>query len=201
MPAGTDELLDLALTAATAAGDLLLAVIGNQSGLYRSVAPPTGWTAVPNTDYSDGNAVRSHAFYKVASSLEPASYTFTLTGGSGQAMAGGILDITGASTGAPINASLGQVTSKAATSLPAPSITTTVANTLLVYGVLTNSSISATQPPLMTEKWDIATTGPYNVSNETAVQTFTATGATGTRAASFLTKQHGVAILIAIAPA
>jgi len=56
----------------TAAGDLLVAVVGNQSGLYRSVAPPSGWTAVPNADYTDGNAVRSHAFYKIANSLEPA---------------------------------------------------------------------------------------------------------------------------------
>ncbi len=77
----------------TTQGDLLLAIVGNQTGLYRSLAPPAGWTLVPNTDYSDGNAVRSHAWYKFAGTSEPSSYTFNLTGGSGQAIAGGILDI------------------------------------------------------------------------------------------------------------
>jgi hypothetical protein len=94
----------------TAQGDVLLAIVGNQSGQARSLDPPAGWTAVPNTDYSDGNGVRSHAWYKIAGPAEPSSFTFNLSGGSGQAIAGGIYDIAGANTSTPINASLGQVT-------------------------------------------------------------------------------------------
>jgi hypothetical protein len=52
----------------------------------------------------------------------------------------------------------------------------------------------------MTEKWDVYTTGTYNISSETATQGFTDAGATGTRAAVFPSKVRGVAILIAIAP-
>jgi hypothetical protein len=85
--------------------------------------------------------------------------------------------------------------------LPAPSITTTVANTLLVYGGFTNTPVSATSPGLMTEQWDVNTTGSYNISSETATQTLSSAGATGTRAATFPSKVRGVAVLMAIAPA
>jgi hypothetical protein len=61
-------------------------------------------------------------------------------------------------------------------------------------------STIAAPPGLMTEKWDVYTTGTYNISSETATQGFTDAGATGTRAAVFPSKVRGVAILIAIAP-
>jgi hypothetical protein len=72
---------------------------------------------------------------------------------------------------------------------------------LLVYGVFSNVSTTAAPPGLMTETWNLTTTGSYNVSSETATQTFAGTGATGTRAATFPSKVRGVAILMAIAPA
>ena len=80
------------------------------------------------------------------------------------------------------------------------SITTTVANTLLVYGGFAYISTTASAPGLMTEQWDVNTTGSYNISSETATQGFTNAGATGTRAATYPLKVRGVAILIAIAP-
>jgi hypothetical protein len=190
--------ISLAKPAGTAQGDLLLAVISHQSGAAASMVPPTGWTAVPNTDYSDGNNARIHAWYKFAGASEPSSYTFTMSGSS-QAIAGGMLAITGAS-GTPINASGGQVTSTNSLYLTAPSITTTAAKTLLVYGGAINTPLFITPPAFMRERFDVGTTGTYNVETEVATQAVTTAGATGVRTAYVSNSgARGAAILIAVA--
>jgi hypothetical protein len=188
--------------AGTAQGDLLLAIVSHQGGNQRNITPPSGWTIVPNTDYRDSNNVRIHGYYRIAGASEPASYIFTLTGGSGQDMAGGILDLTGAGTSAPINASGGQSNggpnSKA---VPAPSITTTVANTLLVYAGSANVASTFTPPGQMIESWDLATSGAFRVCTESATLAVASAGPTGTQTAFLSTSGRSVAIAIAIAPA
>ena len=164
------------------------------------MTPPAGWTTVPNGDYSEGNNTRIHAWYHVAGSSEPSSYTFTLTGGSGQDTAGGILDITGASTSAPINASLGQVNGTSSTLVQAPSVTTTVPNALFIYAGLVNTSATFTPPGLMAEQWDRSTSGTYRVSIESATQVVTSAGATGARTAVLSTSGKSVALSISITP-
>lgn len=162
------------------------------------MTPPSGWTTVPNADYSDANNTRIHAWYKFAGASEPSSYTFTMSGSS-QAIAGGMMAITGAS-GTPINASLGQVTPTNTLFLPAPSITTTAQKTLLVYGGAINTPLFITPPAFMKERFDVGTSGPYNVETEVATQAVTTAGATGLRTA-FVSDSgaRGVAFLIAIA--
>jgi hypothetical protein len=194
--------LSLNKPAGTAQGDLLVATVSHQGGSLRSVTPPSGWTAVPNTDFSNSTNVRIHAYYRLAGASEPSSYTFTLTGGSGQAMTGGILDITGANTGTPINASGGQSNGSATSkSVPAPSITTTVNNALLIYAGAAQVSATWGPPGLMTTQWQGSTSGSYNVSNESAIQALASSGATGTRSALLSTSGKSVADMIAIAPA
>jgi hypothetical protein len=165
------------------------------------MSPPAGWSAVSNTDWFQGTNARIHAWYKVAGSGEPASYAFTLVG-SGDDMSGGILAVSNAHATAPINASNGQSNgSTAATSVTAPSVTTTVPNTLLVFGGACAGAVSFTPPFGMSEQWDAATSGTYKVSTETAVQVAAATGPTGTRVAAASTSCRSVAIQIALAPA
>jgi hypothetical protein len=190
--------ISIAKPAGTAQGDLLLAIISHQSGAAVSMTPPSGWTTVPNADYSDANNTRIHAWYKFAGASEPSSYTFTMSGSS-QAIAGGMMAITGAS-GTPINASLGQVTPTNTLFLPAPSITTTAQKTLLVYGGAINTPLFITPPAFMKERFDVGTSGPYNVETEVATQAVTTAGATGLRTA-FVSDSgaRGVAFLIAIA--
>ena len=190
----------IAKPAGAVQGDLLLAVVAHQSGAATNLNPPAGWTAVPNTDYSDGNNARIHSWYKVAGAAEPSSYTFALAG-SGQAIGGGILAITGAS-GTPINASLGQVTPTNSLYLTAPSVTTTVAKTLLVYGGTVNQPLFVTSPPFMRERFDAGTAGEYNVRTEVATQAIASTGPTGVRTGYVSgSGARGAAILLAIAPA
>jgi hypothetical protein len=165
---------------------------------------PAGWTAVPNGDWTDGNNARIHAWYRVAGSSEPSSYTFTLTGGSGQDISGGMLAIANASTTAPINASNGQSNGPAQSkNATAPSITTTVPNTLLVFGAGCNvGSLSFTPPTGMTEHWDRSSTSSSGrVVSTAASQLLTSAGPTGTRVATASSSCASVVDAIAIAPA
>ena len=84
--------------------------------------------------------------------------------------------------------------------MPAPLITTTVANALLIYSGAANTSASWTAPGLMAEQWERSTSGSYKVSNEVATQGLSNSGATGTQTASLSTSAKTVAISIAIAP-
>ena len=183
----------------TQQGDLILGTLAWQNGVNRNIAPPSGWTAVPNTDYTDGNNVRIRAFYHFAGPSEPSSYTFTITGGAGPDLAGGLISISGANA-SPIDASGGQVNTASSKNVTAPSITTASTYRLLVYAGAINQSTSFTPPGLMTEQYDVKTTGQYKVSLEGATQGLTSSGATGGRTGMAFTSGRGVALLIAIRP-
>jgi hypothetical protein len=164
---------------------------------------PAGWSLVPNTDWAEGNNARIHAWYKLAGSGEPSSYVFPLTGGSGQDISGGMLAISGASQSAPINASNGQANGPpASVSVTAPSITTTLSNTLLVFGGACANNYTFTPPSGMAEQWDRGTTSQNSkISTEAATQPIASAGATGTRVATLSNSCRNVAINIAVAPA
>jgi hypothetical protein len=192
----------LPVPAGTAAGDLLLAFAANMNGQNRNMAAAAGWTAVPNTEVFNGTGVRTHAWYRFAGSSEPSSYSFTMTGGSGYDMSGGIASIIGVATAAPINASAAQQNgSTSSTSVTAPSVTTTLANTLLLFGGACNVAITYTPPVGMTERWDIASGGTYRVATELAAQALPAAGATGTRTATASGTCFSAGVDIALASA
>jgi hypothetical protein len=193
--------LSIPLPAGTVPGDLLLAVVGHQGGTARSMTPPSGWTAVPNADYAQGTNARIHAWYRFAGPDEPASYTFTLTGGSAQDSAGGILAIAGARAPGPIDASLGQVNGTNSTAVTAPALAPSLANALLVFGGSANGAVTFTPPAGMTEQLDRATTGTYKVATSVATQALAVAGPTGTRIATISSAVKSAAIAIAIAPA
>lgn len=163
---------------------------------------PAGWSLVPNTDWADGNNARIHAWYKLAGPSEPSSYVFPLTGGSGQDISGGILAISGARQAAPINASNGQSNGPGASPVvTAPSVTTSLANTLLVFGGACANNYTFTPPPGMTEQWDRGTTSANSkVATEAATQPIATIGATGTRVATLSSSCRNVAINVAVAP-
>ena len=192
--------LTIARPGLTVAGDVLLAVVAHQGGSVKNMTPPSGWTAVPNTDWFESTNARIHSWYKVAGTLEPTSYTFALVG-SADDMSGGILAIGGANMAAPIDASGGQ--SNGSTSqipVTAPSITTTSPADLLVFGGACAGSNTFTPPVGMAERWDAASSGTYKVSTEAATQLLSSAGPTGTRAASGASACRSVAINVAIAP-
>ena len=198
---GPATTLTLPKPAGTASGDLLLAFAANMNGQNRNMAAPAGWTAVPNTEVFNGTGVRTHAWYRFAGPSEPSSFGFTMTGGSGYDMSGGIAAITGVATAGPINASAAQQNGAASTFITAPSVTTTVANTLLIFGGACNVAITYTPPVGMIERWDIASSGSFKVATELATQALPSAGATGTRRATASGNCSSAGVDIALAPA
>jgi hypothetical protein len=185
----------------TASGDILIAMVAHQNGVNRNLLPPSGWTVVPNADWTDGTNARIRGFYRVAGSLEPPNYTFTFASGSGADMSGGILAILGGSPTAPINISNGQSNgSVGSKNVTAPSISTTVANTLLIFGGACNVIAGFTPPTGMTEHWDVASSGTYKVATEAASQALGPLGPTGVRVALASTSCRSVALSLAVAP-
>jgi MSHA biogenesis protein MshQ len=167
----------------------------------RNLLPPSGWTLMPNSDWTDGNNVRIRSYYKLAGPLEPPSYTFAFASGAGQDMSGGILAVIGARSTGPIDASNGQFNGTTSSkNVTAPSITTTVANTLLVFGGACNVIASFTPPAGMTEHWDASSSGTYKVSTEAASQALGPFGPTGVRIATASTSCRSLAVSIAVAP-
>jgi len=114
----------------TVQGDLLLAAISVDG--TPNVSPPTGWTTI--REGNSGSQVRLEVYYKVAGASEPSSYTFRWSRYNLRQAAGAILRYSGVDTTNPINASgIGSGTTISPT---APSVTTTVTDTMVVriYG-------------------------------------------------------------------
>ncbi len=193
--------ISLAKPAGTTAGDVLVATASHQVGANRNMTAPAGWTAVPNTNVADGNNARIHAWYKVATALEPLSYSFPLTGGSGQDISGGIIAIEGADAAAPINASAGQANSSQSKNVTAPSVTTTIDNALIMFGGTCSAAVSYSPPSGFTEHWDRSSSGTYKVSTEVATKGQGVAGATGPVIATVPSSCRGAGINVAIAPA
>jgi hypothetical protein len=192
--------LTVAKPAGAVAGDLLLAIVAHQGGTAADITPPAGWQPVPDGDYAESTNARIHAYYRIADALEPSSYTFALVG-TPQDMGGAILDIGGANAAAPIDGAAGQVTAENSEQVIAPSVTTDVPNTLLVYGGALNIAGVFEPPPFMVEQAEGSTSGTYTISLEVATRGFAASGATGD-AAGYVTFNSGrsAAFAIAIAP-
>lgn len=172
----------------TVDGDLLVAFASDAS--VAAISSPAGWTEIIETG---GMTVA----WKIAAS-EGSSYTFT------NAECVVIHRITGSNTSAPIdvhgNAHAGVANPKHAT---APSVTTTVADCLLLYGADhkgSGSSFTSTPPTGYTELSEIY--GPSKQTLTTAYKTLTAAGATGA-ASGLWTEGDGTnrtSVHVAIAP-
>src|SRR5207245_3234275 len=133
------------------ANDVMVASITAHGTSAPTIAPPAGWTLIVNTTNNGQNLAES-TYWKVAGTVgtDPGPYIFTV---SSSRVAGGISAYFNVDTTTPINASLGQV------GFSAPSITTTVANTMLVgfFGRATGGAIGA--PSDMTERFSVVTSG------------------------------------------
>jgi Bacterial Ig domain/Purple acid Phosphatase, N-terminal domain len=111
-------------------GDLLLATLEVDADPV-TVTGPSGWTLLLDTVAARGTGSAFHAqvWYKVATASEPATYTWSVPGGTWVDM--GVLDYSGVNTSSPIDASNGTYdgsVSNASTN----AITTTQANDLVV---------------------------------------------------------------------
>lgn len=195
--------VSIGLPTGTVAGDLLVAIVGaiSQTGDITIVAP-SGWTLIHQPSIKGDELA---VYYKVASSGEPSTYTFTCTGDvlTTDGMTGKILRLTGVDLSDPIHASavvtfgtVGQ------TSFAVPGVTTVVPNALIVYTLATfdGPGASFTWPAGVTEQWDFST-DPGNASSQSgATKVQASAGATGSQTVTSSVGQgaaHGVCLAFA----
>ncbi len=181
--------------AGTAAGDTMLIHIVLRDDYALTV--PTGWILVRR---SPSPGPYSAIYRKTAGASEPASYTWSV---QNTRFAVALGTWTNVDTTNPINAQGGQ--SGFGSSIVAPSITTTVPNTVLVAFWSIRDNTGVTIPGSMTLRWsDNSQQGGQpksNVQGTGATEAFASSGATGSRTAVSSASEDNVGQLIALKPA
>ena len=151
--------------------DVMIASIGIRPETI-IITPPSGWTLVRRMNNTNQFQNSLAVYIKVAGTSEPSDYmwSFSATG----RCSGGILAFSGVDTTNPINVENGQSTPHSL-SHSTPSVTTTVANTILVTSHTFSSTATWIEPNGMTEAFDVAgrgqTTGGSYVLQTTAGNT------------------------------
>ena len=185
-----DTTLVIPVPAGTAQDDVMIASIGYQYS-YETLTPPAGWTLlrqIYNNDVSSNYGKNALAVYwRVASSSEPASYTWTI---SGHEYAGSIQSFRGVNTTTPIDIEAGQ-TQPTGTSFATPSISTTLPNVLLVASHTFASADTWTPPSGMTETVDIASDPVPNVFSQSIEESYVVQSAIGSTGAKTATTNSG----------
>ena len=199
--AGGGAVTSLTITKPTGvvAGDVMLAQIDVRGGsLVTFSTVPTGWALVTNGRINSTTILAQAVYYKVAGGAEPASYTWGFTNGRA---GGGIAAFRGVDNAAPINASSGQANASS-TNIVAPSITTTVANTMLV-GLFGTAQSDTITPPALHSVGIPSTAsgaGPNGATIESAYVTRAAVGATGSRTATSTSAAVNIGHSVALRP-
>ncbi len=181
-PSGTLT-LTVPVPGATLSGDLLVATIAVRPSTS-TITAPAGWTLRIRTNQSSGVANAQAIYYRVATGSEPASYSWTFSTSTGSA--GGMVAFSGVDPVTPIDVSAGTANSSSL-SQPAPSVTTTVANTMVVTSHSMSSSATWTPPAGMAEAVDRASLTVPNalgISLEVNYVAQAAVGATGVKTAT-----------------
>ena len=132
-------------------GDLLLASVDVRG--KPTITAGAGWQLV--RDDVNASSMRKATYWRVAGSAEPASYSFTFSGTSANAV-GSIASYFGVSGTNPIDASAGQINASSA-SITAPSVTTVTPNALVVGLFGTARPADVTAPAGTTERSEVKT--------------------------------------------
>ena len=175
----TAKTLVLPKPAGVVSGDVLLAAVASRG--KASISAPSGWSLVRME--TSGSVLRQAIYVHVAGASEPTSYTFNFQ--SPQSAVGGILAYAGVDPSSPIDVTAGLVNASS-TSIPAPSVTTTGDNRMLVSFSAIASLTTITPPSGMAERYEKAVPAT-NVNKVTAAasdEPIAAAGATGTRLAT-----------------
>lgn len=123
--------LTLPVPSNTRTGDLLVALISTDGN--PTMVDPAGWTAEDNI----GGTAKSFVYWRAATDTEPANYTWTLDGV--QDAVGAIIKVKKADTTYPIHAKV--KSSGTGFTIVVPSITTTVAKTMLMTIISLNDGV------------------------------------------------------------
>jgi Flp pilus assembly protein TadG len=187
--------------------DVLVAGITVNGGNNTTITPtpPLGWTLIERTNgptNDTGTAVGMATYYHVVtdSSLEPASYTWNLSGSGTLRASGGINSYTGVDTANPIDMQHSENrSSSVGTNLSALSVTTTTPDDLVVGFYGTNASATFNNYSSgMSERYDVTiASGPATAA---ADDTQGSAGATGNKSATASASANWVSQLVALKP-
>lgn len=137
-------------------GDVFLLFVESAN---QTITTPSGWTQVANSPQYTGTAakaggVRLAVFYKVVSGAQ-SSVSVTDSGDHTTAI---IANFRGVDTTSPIHLTSGAVKATASTSISTPSLTTTIANTMIVNAVGLDKDANDTDT--ITTAWSNANISP-----------------------------------------
>lgn len=188
--------LALVPPAETVAGDLLIAQVVNRDG--HTLTAPGGWTAIGlRTSPANSATVSSAMFWKWAAVGEGTS-TFNL-GTPDVQMVGGVLAFSGVHASGPVHAD--NLASSAGTVATAPSVTTTVPGTLLLYAFAKRQE--ATSAPVgSTQHWSLLSGAGANTAGAGVwTLSFAGPGTTDPVSRTGSTSWEWVAHTVALRPA
>jgi hypothetical protein len=185
----------LSRPAGVAGGDVMLAAVSLSETV--TVTPPTGWTQVRVE--TNGSTMRQAIYRKVATSGEPSSYPWGLSART-TSVAGAILAYEGVDTLSSVDVSNG-ASSSTSGAITAPSVSTTVQDTLLIgfFGIENNPSITA--PNGMIKQAEIMqNSGRDKLALTAADEVLPAVGASGPRSATVNKNGSAIGQLVALRP-
>jgi hypothetical protein len=169
--------LELAVPSNTevVSGDLLVALISTDAN--PTLTSPAGWSIEDQI----GGSAKSYVDLRLSTGSEPASYTWTLDGA--EDAVGAILWLKRVHATEYVDAKI--LDSGTASTITVPSITTTVARTMLVTLISMNDGVlidTTTLPRKQTTLWTVATSGQAigSVGSNAGYETVKKAGATGT---------------------
>lgn len=179
-----------------AVNDIIDVVLEINTPISTTITKPAGWVEETQANTQNG-ASSQRRFYKVADAADVAASTYTLSWTGTLAHAGTVAAYVGVNTASPVNASASPTGGAGATTINAPSVTTTVNDTLVVCGVgagdtttITSGAVSNVQSVTRTT----AAAGSGDTPQTTA-------GATGTKAFTLGTLRQATGSTIAYNPA
>lgn len=199
-PSGPTSSLTLARPAGAVAGDFLVAQLSIRGGTSTSIGGvPSGWTLVNRTD--SGTQVVQAIYARVVGTLasEPASYTWTSISPLSRAVAA-LVALRGVDSA---TWTVAAAATSGATSISAPSLTTSANNSLLLGLYAAGSGgVSFGTPGGMTPQ--VLNLQSSNQSTGTTLSLFTeaqaVAGVSGPRTSSLNSTYAGVGALLALAP-
>ncbi len=163
------------------------------------ITAPAGWALVRQDRIVD--VIRQALYVRAATASEPASYTWAVP--DVRRVAGGITTYRGASPTAPIDAHGAQVQGTATAAVTAPSVTTTVANTLLLHFAAVNAQGTLAPPTGMTERWEAVSPNTSNTRDVLASRSDVVRsdpGPTGDRTATSSAVGRNIGAAVALRP-
>ena len=196
-PSGT--VFDVPVPSDAAEGDLLIAQIAySASG---AITPPAGWNVIDVLTHPT-KPIMQGLYWRAATANEPAEYGFTIDSGKYDTVTGAIAAYTGIDTSDPIDAVAGSASDAGATSVVAPSVSTSQDNSVVVGFITARDDGSFVPPSGTTERWDFMSAGGVDSIAETVAagfdETVASAGSTGTRTATAEVSDGGIGHLVAL---